>query len=142
MELNCKVKEDTNSSIGIWDIVTSPYTDIRGARKIGLFLVVYMEAEDPNDFNNRNLIGLKLTSKDLYANVYRTLVTTNDVPKLTNNSYIYANKPSTLLVNHCRFVSKLPVDLCEEVMGKLNIYLTQTQTQTSSELIKKLKGGE
>ena len=142
MELNCKVKEDTNSSIGIWDIVTSPYTDIRGVRKIGLFLVVYMEAEDPNDFNNRNLTGLKLTSKDLYANVYRTLVTTKEVPKLTSNSYIYANKPSTLLVSHCRFVSKLPVDLCEEVMNKLNIYLTQTQTQTNSELIKTLKGGE
>lgn len=142
MVLNCKLKEDTNQEIGIWDIVTSPYTDIRGVRKIGLFLVVYMEEKDPNDFNNRNLTGLKLTSKDLYANVYRTLVTTKDVPKLTNNSYIYANKLSTLLVSHCRFVSKLPVNLCEEVMSKLNIYLTQTQTQTNSELIKKLKGGE
>ena len=29
-----------------------------------------------------------------------------------------------------------------EIMSKLNIYLTQTQTQTNSELIKKLKGGE
>ena len=133
--LNCKVKEENNTEIGIWDIVTSPYTDIRGVRKIGLFLVVYMEAEDPNDFNNRNLTGLKLTSKDLYANVYRTLVTTNEVPKLTNNL-------STLLVSHCRFVSKLPTNLCEEVMTKLNIYLSQTQTQTNSELIKRLKGGE
>ena len=139
--LNCKVKDEVQN-IKVWDIVTSPYTDIKGVRKIGLFLVVYMEAEDPNDFNNRNLIGLKLTSKDLYANVYRTLVTTNEVPKLTSNSYIYANKPSTLLVSHCRFVSKLPTNLCEEVISKLNIYLTQTQAQTSSELIKKLKGGE
>lgn len=137
--LDCKLKEEITPDVNVWDIVTSPYTDIRGVRKIGLFLVVYMEAEDPNDFNNRNLVGLKLTSKDLYANVYRTLVTTKEVPKLTNNSYIYANKPSTLLVNHCRFVSKLPSHLCEEVISKLNIYLTQTQAQTSSKLIEKLK---
>lgn len=140
--LDCKLKTINNSDINIWDIVTSPYTDIQGKRKIGLFLVVYMEGEDPNDFNNRNLTGLKLTSKDLYANVYRTLVTTEDVPKLTNNSYIYANKLSTLLVSHCRFVDKLPVSLCEEVMSKLNIYLSQVQTQTNGELINKLKGGK
>ena len=139
--LNCKLKEDTNQEIGIWDIVTSPYTDIRGVRRIGLFLVVYMEAEDPNDFNNRNLVGLKLTSKDLYANVYRTLVTTKEVPKLTSNSYIYA-KPSTLLVNHCRFVSKLPISLCEKVMDKLMTYLNQVHSQTNKTLINKLKGGE
>lgn len=139
--LNCKLKEEVNQDICVWDIVTSPYINIKGVRKIGLFLVVYMEAEDPNDFNNRNLTGLKLTSKDLYANIYRTLVTTKDVPKLTNNSYIYANKLSTLLVSYCRFVDKLPTNLCEEVMRKLNIFLTQTQTQTGNELIKKLKGG-
>ena len=137
--LDCKLKEEVNQDIKPWDIVTSPYTDIRGTRKIGLFLVVYMEEEDPNDFNNRNLTGLKLTSKDLYANVYRTLVTTKDVPKLTNNSYIYANKLSTLLVSHCKFISKLPTHLCEEVISKLNIYLTQVQSQTSSKLIEKLK---
>lgn len=141
MKLDCKVKEDIDQDIKIWDIVTSPYTDVRGVRRIGLFLVIYMEGEDPNDFNNRNLTGLKLTSKDLYANVYRTLVTTRDVPKLTNNSYIYANKLSTLLVSHCRFVSKLPTNLCEEVISKLNVYLTQVQAQTSSELINNLKGG-
>lgn len=139
--LNCKIKT-VQQDINIFDIVTSPYMDIKGNRKIGLFLVVYEEAEDPNDFNNRNLTGLKLTSKDLYANVYRTLVTTEDVPMLASNSYIYANKFSTLLKDTCRFVSKLPEHLCEEVLGKLNIYLTQVQSQTNSEFIKKLKGGE
>lgn len=139
--LNCKIK-NVQQDINVFDIVTSPYMDIKGNRKIGLFLVVYEEANDPNDFNNRNLTGLKLTSKDLYANVYRTLVTTEDVPMLASNSYIYANKFSTLLKDTCRFVSKLPENLCEEVLGKLNIYLTQVQSQTNSELIKKLKGGE
>lgn len=139
--LNCKIK-NPQQDINVFDIVTSPYMDIKGNRKIGLFLVVYEEANDPNDFNNRNLTGLKLTSKDLYANVYRTLVTTEDVPMLASNSYIYANKHSTLLKDTCRFVSKLPENLCEEVLGKLNIYLTQVQSQTNSELIKKLKGGE
>lgn len=124
-----------------WDIVTSPYTDINGDRKIGLFLIVYTEDGDPNDFNNRNVTGLKLTSKDLYANVYRTLVTTNDVPKLTANSYVYANKCNTLLARHCRVVSKLPTNLCEEVIVKLNTYLHEVQAQTSSELIKLIKGG-
>ena len=140
-DLNCKIKQISNE-IAPFDIVTSPYVDINGTRKIGLFLVIYTEQRDPNDFNNRNVTGLKLTSKDLYANMYRTLVTGEDLPCLTSDSYIYANKLSTLLVSHCRFVSKLPVNLCEEVMSKLNIYLTQTQTQTNSELIKKLKGGE
>lgn len=139
--LDCKIK-DTEKDIEVFDIVTSPYVDIKGIRRIGLFLVVYMEAKDPNDFNNRNLTGLKLTSKDLYANVYRTLVTTRDVPRLTNNSYIYSNKLSTLLVSHCRFVSKLPVSLCEEVMKKLNVYLNQVTTQVNGQLIKELKGGE
>ena len=140
--LNCKIKTVQSQEIEPFDIVTSPYMDIKGNRKIGLFLVVYMEAKDPNDFNNRNITGLKLTSKDLYANVYRTLVTTEDVPMLASNSYIYANKFSTLLKDTCRFVGKLPEGLCEEVLGKLNIYLTQVQSQTNSELIKKLKGGE
>jgi hypothetical protein len=139
--LNCKIK-NVQQDINVFDIVTSPYMDIKGNRKIGLFLVVYEEAKDPNDFNNRNLTGLKLTSKDLYANVYRTLVTTEDVPMLASDSYIYANKFSTLLKDTCRFVSKLPDPLCEEVLSKLNIYLTQVQTQTNSEFIKKLKGGE
>lgn len=139
--LDCKIK-DTEKDIEVFDIVTSPYIDIKGVRRIGLFLVVYMEAKDPNDFNNRNLTGLKLTSKDLYANVYRTLVTTKDVPRLTNNSYIYSNKLSTLLVSHCRFVFKLPVSLCEEVMKKLNVYLNQVNTQVNEQLIKELKGGE
>jgi hypothetical protein len=140
--INCKLQDTIQQDIDVFDIVTSPYVDIKGDRKIGLFLVVYKEDLDPNDYNHRNVTGLKLTSKDLYANVYRTLVTTRDVPKLTNNSYIYANKPSTLLSRHCRFVAKLPVNLCEEVMSKLNIYLSQTQSQTNTELIKKLKGGE
>lgn len=140
--INCKLQDTIQQDIDVFDIVTSPYVDIKGDRKIGLFLVVYKEDLDPNDYNHRNVTGLKLTSKDLYANVYRTLVTTRDVPKLTNNSYIYANKPSTLLSSHCRFVAKLPVNLCEEVMSKLNIYLSQTQSQTNTELIKKLKGGE
>lgn len=140
--INCKLQDTIQQDIDVFDIVTSPYVDIKGDRKIGLFLVVYKEDLDPNDYNHRNVTGLKLTSKDLYANVYRTLVTTRDVPKLTNNSYIYANKPSTLLSCHCRFVAKLPVNLCEEVMSKLNIYLSQTQSQTNTELIKKLKGGE
>lgn len=142
MILNCKLKEEINQSINVWDLVTSPYTDIRGKRQIGIFLVVYMEEKDPNDYNNRNVTGLKLTSKDLYANVYRTLVTTKDVPKLNNNSYIYANKLNTLLVSHCRVIAKLPANLCEEVMNKLMLYLNQTQSQTCSELIKKLKGGK
>ena len=137
--LNAMITE--TPEIEAWDIVTSPYTDINGDRKIGLFLIIYTEEEDPNDFNNRNVTGLKLTSKDLYANVYRTLVTVKDVPKLTSNSYVYANKVSTLLARHCRVVSKLPADLCEEVISKLNIYLNQIQTQTSSELIKLIKGG-
>ena len=140
--LDCKIKNEEHQEVDVFDIVTSPYMDIKGARKIGLFLVVYKEAKDPNDFNHRNLTGLKLTSKDLYANVYRTLVTTKDVSALTNNSYIYANKFSTLLVDRCRYVAKLPEHLCEEVLGKLNIYLTQVQSQTNGELIKKLKGGE
>lgn len=129
----------TQSTIEPWDIVTSPYTDINGDRKIGLFLIVYTENGDPNDFNNRNVTGLKLTSKDLYANVYRTLVTTNDVPKLTANSYVYANKCNTLLARHCRVVSKLPTNLCEEVIVKLNTYLHEVQTQTCSGLIKLIK---
>ena len=138
--LDCSIKNE-NNQINVWDLVTSPYTDIRGNRQIGIFLVVYMEEKDPNDYNNRNVTGLKLTSKDLYANVYRTLVTTKDVPKLANNSYIYANKLNTLLVSHCRVIAKLPTDLCEEVMNKLMLYLNQTQSQTCSELIKNLKGG-
>lgn len=137
--LNAMITE--TPEIEAWDIVTSPYTDINGDRKIGLFLIIYTEEGDPNDFNNRNVTGLKLTSKDLYANVYRTLVTVKDVPKLTSNSYVYANKVSTLLARHCRVVSKLPADLCEEVINKLNIYLNQVQAQTSSELIKLIKGG-
>lgn len=132
-----RIKE--NPDINVFDIVTSPYVDINGTRKIGLFLVVYTENNDPNDFNNRNVTGLKLTSKDLYANIYRTLVTVTDVPKLTDNSYIYANKPTTLLVQHCRFVSKLPNHLCEEVMSKLQLYLSQVESQTFKELIKLLK---
>lgn len=136
--LNAMITE--TPEIETWDIVTSPYTDINGDRKIGLFLIIYTEEGDPNDFNNRNVTGLKLTSKDLYANVYRTLVTVKDVPKLTSNSYVYANKVSTLLARHCRVVSKLPADLCEEVISKLNIYLNQVQAQTSSELIKLIKG--
>lgn len=143
--LDCKIKNNSEAmsqEIKPFDIVTSPYMDIKGARKIGLFLVVYKESGDPNDFNHRNVTGLKLTSKDLYANVYRTLVTTKDVPALTNNSYIYANKFSTLLVDRCRYVAKLPVNLCEEVVSKLGIYLSQVQSQTSNELIKRLKGEE
>lgn len=146
--LNCLVRPEF-PDINVLDIVTAPYTDIKGERKIGLFLIVYMEDKDPNDFNNRNVTGLKLTSKDLYANVYRTLVTTKDVPKLTNNSYIYANKLSTLLASNCRFVSKLPTYLCEEVLNKLQLYLNQVNEQTQSGLIlelnniiKELKGGE
>lgn len=135
--LNAMITE--TPEIETWDIVTSPYTDINGDRKIGLFLIIYTEEGDPNDFNNRNVTGLKLTSKDLYANVYRTLVTVKDVPKLTSNSYVYANKVSTLLARHCRVVSKLPTNLCEEVISKLTIYLSQVQAQTSSELIKNLK---
>jgi hypothetical protein len=141
--LNCKIKNTEMvepQDIQPFDIVTSPYMDIKGLRKIGLFLVVYKEANDPNDFNHRNVTGLKLTSKDLYANVYRTLVTTKDVPTLTNNSYIYANKFSTLLVDRCRYVAKLPENLCEEVLSKINIYLSQVQSQSTGSLIKRLKG--
>ena len=90
-DLNCKIKQ-TSNDIAPFDIVTSPYVDINGTRKIGLFLVIYTEQRDPNDFNNRNVTGLKLTSKDLYANMYRTLVTREDVPCLTSDSYIYSNK--------------------------------------------------
>lgn len=139
--MDCRIREDLNQ-INVGDIVTSLYTDIRGDRKVGLFLVVYMEENDPNDYNNRNVTGLKLTSKDLYANVYRTLVTTRDVPKLTNNSYIYSNKLSTLLVSNCRYVAPLPSDLYEDVLDKLYIYLTQLQTQSSKALINKIKGGK
>lgn len=140
--LDCKIKETNTDTISLWDIVTSPYVDIYGVKRTGLFLVIYTESNDPNDFNNRNITGLKLTSKNLYANRYRTLVTKDRVPALTNNSYIYANKLSTLLVKHCKFIAKLPADLCEEVLNNLNVYLSQVQTQTSSELINKLKGGE
>ncbi len=139
--MDCRIREELNQ-INVGDIVTSLYTDIRGDRKVGLFLVVYMEENDPNDYNNRNVTGLKLTSKDLYANVYRTLVTTRDVSKLTNNSYIYSNKLSTLLVSNCRYVAPLPSDLYEEVLDKLYIYLTQLQTQSSKALINKIKGGK
>ena len=137
--MDCRLRDEMYPDIKVWDIVTSLYTDIRGERKVGLFLVVYMEENDPNDYNNRNVTGLKLTSKDLYANVYRTLVTTRDVPKLTNNSYIYANKLSTLLVSNCRYVAPLPSDLCEEVKDKLFIYLNQVQSQVDKGLILKLK---
>ena len=137
--MDCRLRDEMYPAIKVWDIVTSLYTDIRGERKVGLFLVVYMEENDPNDYNNRNVTGLKLTSKDLYANVYRTLVTTRDVPKLTNNSYIYANKLSTLLVSNCRYVAPLPSDLCEEVKDKLFIYLNQVQSQVDKGLISKLK---
>lgn len=139
--MDCRIREDI-TQISVGDIVTSLYTDIRGDRKVGLFLVVYTEENDPNDYNNRNVTGLKLTSKDLYANVYRTLVTTRDVPKLTNNSYIYSNKLSTLLVSNCRYVAPLPSDLYEEVLDKLYIYLNQLQTQSSKALINKIKGGK
>ena len=137
--MDCRLRDEMYPDIKVWDIVTSLYTDIRGERKVGLFLVVYMEENDPNDYNNRNVTGLKLTSKDLYANVYRTLVTTRDVPKLTNNSYIYANKLSTLLVSNCRYVAPLPSYLCEEVKDKLFIYLNQVQSQVDKGLILKLK---
>ena len=140
--MDCRLRDEMYPDIKVWDIVTSLYTDIRGERKVGLFLVVYMEENDPNDYNNRNVTGLKLTSKDLYANVYRTLVTTRDVPKLTNNSYIYANKLSTLLVSNCRYVAPLPSDLCEEVKDKLFIYLNQVQSQVDKGLILKLKEGK
>lgn len=139
-DLNCKIKQ-TSNDIAPFDIVTSPYVDINGTRKIGLFLVIYTEQRDPNDFNNRNVTGLKLTSKDLYANMYRTLVTREDVPCLASDSYIYSNKLSTLLVSHCRFVSKLPVNLCEEVIGKLQSYLSQVTIQTTNGLSNILKGG-
>lgn len=125
--------------IKVFDIVSAPYMTIQGERKIGLFLVIYMEANDNNDFNNRNLTGLKLTSKDLYANVYRTLVTTNDVPRLTKDSYVYANKPSTLLKDACRFVGRLPVHLCEEVLKNLSTYLHEISTQSLTALVNKLK---
>lgn len=140
-ELNTKISPNT-SDIDVFDIVTSPYMDINGQRKIGLFLIIYMEKQDPNDYNNRNVTGLKLTSRDLYANMYRTLVTREDVPELLADSYIYANKPSTLLSSHCRFVNRLPSNLCEEVRDKLNVYLSQVTEQTTNKLIKNLKGGE
>lgn len=140
--LNCKVDNQELNTISPWDIVTSPYVDIYGIKRVGIFLVVYTEEGDPNDFNNKNITGLKLTSKDLYANRYRTLVTTRQVPALMHTSYIYANKLSTLLSKHCKVIAKLPSDLCEEVLNNLNVYLSQVQSQTSCGLINKLKGGE
>lgn len=139
--LNTKINVD-HPAVDVFDIVTSPYMDINGQRKIGLFLVIYMEERDPNDFNNRNVTGLKLTSRDLYANMYRTLVSREVIPELQADSYIYANKLSTLLSSHCRFVAKLPVDLCEEVKDKLKVYLSQVTDQTYDKLLERLKGGE
>ena len=139
--INTKINPE-HANIDVFDIVTSPYMDINGQRKIGLFLVVYMEEKDPNDYNNRNVTGLKLTSRDLYANMYRTLVSREVIPELQSDSYVYANKLSTLLASNCRFVAKLPCYLCEEVKDKLKVYLSQVTDQTYASLLLKLKGGK
>lgn len=128
--------------IDIYDIVTSPYIDINGNHKVGLFLVIYTEQKDSNDYNHKNVTGLKITSRDLYANMYRVLVTQQDIPELRSDSYIYTNKPSTLLLANCRFVAKLPAKLSELVRDRLNVYLSQVSNQITDSLILKLKGGE
>lgn len=140
--MNTDIIKFNQPDIDIYDIVTSPYIDINGNHKVGLFLVVYTESKDPNDYNHKNVTGLKITSRDLYANMYRVPVTQMDVPELRSDSYIYTNKPSTLLIANCRFVAKLPVKLSELVRDKLNVYLAQISNQTTDSLILKLKGGE
>ncbi len=112
-----------------FDIVVCPYSDLNAVVKQGLFLVGYLEREDSNDYNKRNIVGYKITSQDGYASKHRLHVKREDALNLHKDSFIYANKPTALVESKCRLVSTLKGETREKIYTLIREHCYEVQSQ-------------
>ncbi len=70
-------KYDWNRPLMPGSIVCSEFSDFDGNRTTGIFLVIYDEALDTNVIQSRNIVALKLTTKNTLVNNYVVAINRN-----------------------------------------------------------------
>jgi len=115
-------------------VVLAEYKNLQGAVTTGLFLVIYNEDLDSEEYNCKNCVGLKITSQDIYANKYRYKLFKDKCTFLERDSFVYCNKPTTLLLSNCKVLGFIPKCFGVEIYNRWLDFITASQHQISQSL--------
>lgn len=90
------MKYDWNKPLLPGTIVCSNYNTFEGEQKVGLFLVLYDEQNDNSIIDNKNVIGLKLSTKNACVSNYSVAIDTKLNNFLDQECLVCCSKLHTL----------------------------------------------
>lgn len=112
-----------------FDVVKGMYPSLDGTPSLGLFVVIYTEEKDSDIHYNKNIVGLKLTSKPLFLDKYSYALPQYRNKFLDKDSWVQCNKPHVLDIDECTVIGQIDLGTRMALYRRFKEFLIESDNQ-------------
>ena len=123
-----------------FNVVKGKYPDLDGTPSLGLFVVIYTEEKDSDIHYNKNVVGLKLTSKPLFLDKYSYALSQYRNKFLDKDSWVQCNKPHVLDIDKCTIIGQIDLGTRMALYRRFKEFLIESDNQMLDSI--PVKGGK